>query len=644
MFPCLVGVVLAFLPASRADLAAVAAVAEPTSALAAKLGFQTVISSGSYSRNFACRERNCINPIFPGLMELPKLENQTWQCQLVSEARPLMYFCGDFVDYNFVAVPSPTGTLPLEELVRTQEEAAVTTYFYHLSAMKYDVWQLQSAVGEVEEDGCTKAVRKLVCGTYFPRAEAGCQKGEQTRYLRPCKNVCHNYLSACNVECCDESTKCVFEHKVSFLEGGEVQQRSGYVDALGPSAICTGAAGRSLPMPLLWLLAALGAAQWSTGTAGPPSALPFAGRRGMLGVSLAVAAVSLQGCELNSKTSSLLGAGHSTANWEAKPNYLDTFSVIPEGQPASKAALNSCGYGDIHPEANMQVCGGHGFCKVFNASTNMRRPLMMCQCNLYWADPECRTPRKSQAAAYLLSVVGGPLGLDHFYLGDWLTGVLKLSTLGGLGAWWYYDIVRVGASPVYANNYRLAPDLPHPLFVLITVLIAVGVGHAIFGVYAASLRRQRRMAKLLLKAEDEFVETRSASALQRRPGDMIGMPIVVAHREPIAIERGIPSHYGAMQQARAALSQATPPMSRFPQPAVPHSFSGHVGRVPSGVPAALEPLSQDYASLAGLAAAAPGSAVQVPATESVADIAAAIDTASARSAARSATRSAMMPP
>ena len=42
--------------------------------------------------------------------------------------------------------------------------------------------------------------------------------------------------------------------------------------------------------------------------------------------------------------------------------------------------------------------------------------------------------------ALLLSIFLGSLGVDRFYLGQPLLGVLKFITMGGFGFWWVYDI------------------------------------------------------------------------------------------------------------------------------------------------------------------------------------------------------------
>ena len=50
---------------------------------------------------------------------------------------------------------------------------------------------------------------------------------------------------------------------------------------------------------------------------------------------------------------------------------------------------------------------------------------------------------KSQVVALLLSIFLGGLGIDRFYLGYNLLGVLKLITLGGFGIWYLIDIILI---------------------------------------------------------------------------------------------------------------------------------------------------------------------------------------------------------
>lgn len=43
----------------------------------------------------------------------------------------------------------------------------------------------------------------------------------------------------------------------------------------------------------------------------------------------------------------------------------------------------------------------------------------------------------------ILSIFLGGLGIDRFYLGYTLLGILKLITGGGLGLWWLIDIILI---------------------------------------------------------------------------------------------------------------------------------------------------------------------------------------------------------
>ncbi|MFC1929937.1 TM2 domain-containing protein [Chloroflexota bacterium] len=47
----------------------------------------------------------------------------------------------------------------------------------------------------------------------------------------------------------------------------------------------------------------------------------------------------------------------------------------------------------------------------------------------------------SEHIAMILSWVLGYLGVDRFYKGQVLWGVLKLITIGGLGLWWLIDAI-----------------------------------------------------------------------------------------------------------------------------------------------------------------------------------------------------------
>lgn len=52
---------------------------------------------------------------------------------------------------------------------------------------------------------------------------------------------------------------------------------------------------------------------------------------------------------------------------------------------------------------------------------------------------------RSRRTAIALAFFGGILGMDRFYLGRFGTGLAKMITMGGLGVWWLFDIIGLGA-------------------------------------------------------------------------------------------------------------------------------------------------------------------------------------------------------
>lgn len=194
-------------------------------------------SHESYTQNAVCRQNNCINPLFPGLNDLPRLEKLVWQCSTTHQVRKHIDFCKEAVRYH-PALPSPNKSAQLvSDLVKAQDNAAASMFFYHLSGMGYEPWEHKSP--HLSSNRCVQDVWKMVCFTYFPKADAGCTVGQATPYVRPCMTCCQNYLESCSVECCDESPQCSFAHSMTTDDGTSILQK-GYVDAVAPSLLCTG--------------------------------------------------------------------------------------------------------------------------------------------------------------------------------------------------------------------------------------------------------------------------------------------------------------------------------------------------------------------------------------------------------------------
>ena len=56
--------------------------------------------------------------------------------------------------------------------------------------------------------------------------------------------------------------------------------------------------------------------------------------------------------------------------------------------------------------------------------------------------------RRNWLVAVLLSLFLGTLGIDRFYLGYPVLGILKLITAGGCGVWWLIDLILIATGVV----------------------------------------------------------------------------------------------------------------------------------------------------------------------------------------------------
>lgn len=215
-----------------------------------------------YTTNAICKQRHCINPVFPGLDKLSLLETTRWKKYSLADAEHHLSFCKSYVDYDF-ALPlldySHTWNFSMHSLADRmidQEQAASSLYFFHVSAMGLDAWDHSNPEldSSLPMSGCVRQVARMACFTYFPKASPAVAEGSETRYMKPCKSSCENYVKECNVECCDDSVQCVFDRKTLATDGaspvtlsqlqvgGQGTALSGYADFSGPSSQCTGSA------------------------------------------------------------------------------------------------------------------------------------------------------------------------------------------------------------------------------------------------------------------------------------------------------------------------------------------------------------------------------------------------------------------
>lgn len=162
-------------------------------------------------------------------------------------------------------------------------------------------------------------------------------------------------------------------------------------------------------------------------------------------------------------------------------------------------------------------CNGHGTCKPWDAS--LKNSPTLCHCDKDWADPECRTKRKSQTVAFVLSIVGGFFGADQFYLGNTGMGIVKLLSLGGFGILYLHDVVFIGTGAPYATvtrhtrykgdasstTFRVARDLPMWLFVTTTLIWFMSMGFTFAGLSAQRYVRLKRAEFMLLGSVESRV-------------------------------------------------------------------------------------------------------------------------------------------
>lgn len=212
-----------------------------------------------YTNNAACKQRYCVNPVFPGIHKLGMLEKLGWQKYGLQKHGHHLSFCKPIIDYDF-ALPvldySTTWNFTahtVQDRIEEQDREAAKLFFYHLSAMGLEAWDYPSPHMEnanLPETTCAKQVARMSCFTMIPKANPSVDDGFATRYFKPCKSSCQNYLSECQVDCCDDSVQCVFDKTMEHMDPTDDLARiaakehilTGYVDVNGPSDLCTGGA------------------------------------------------------------------------------------------------------------------------------------------------------------------------------------------------------------------------------------------------------------------------------------------------------------------------------------------------------------------------------------------------------------------
>jgi hypothetical protein len=241
----------------------------------------TAIIKEFYTTNSVCKQRYCVNPVFPGLAELPSLQNRLWVKHKLANVSQWMSFCGPFVDYdpalpydNSVSFVSLNG-LDAVDLAKTktsaQDSLASKMYFFHLSGMGIEAWDHQTPAEDSSQAlrPCARSVAKMLCYTAFPKALPSVLAGQQVTYQKPCQNVCTNYLQACDVECCDEGATCTWDslaqdstdqnRTTQTINGQLVVLQTGYEPVNGPALQCTGGSAPRVGVVLAAVAAVAGA-------------------------------------------------------------------------------------------------------------------------------------------------------------------------------------------------------------------------------------------------------------------------------------------------------------------------------------------------------------------------------------------------
>ncbi len=66
---------------------------------------------------------------------------------------------------------------------------------------------------------------------------------------------------------------------------------------------------------------------------------------------------------------------------------------------------------------------------------------------------------KEPAFTLILSLIGGMIGIDRFFIRDTGLGILKLITLGGFGIWYIADLILIHGRTREVNFHRFEDSI-----------------------------------------------------------------------------------------------------------------------------------------------------------------------------------------